>query len=408
MLRAEAQRNHTFTDNLGVGDFDLPERGYSQTRNESVLRGSIAGSIRKSMFNEFRAQWRTEDARVRSDSRPAGRARPERVQYRRRADRRQRAACTTSWSPTISTSRSGVTRSGRACNSKAAATTPTIRRNAGGTFTFAGLDAFNAGAPTTFTRNVGDPLVDVTQVQAGLYIQDDFRARKDLTISGGVRQEIQSHIGGFHLAPRGGIAWSPFKSGKTTVRGGAGSSSTGSTRRPTSRPCSSTARTSRSKRSCSPAIPNPTVGGQAQRLPPGRVQLAHDLEQPRTARSDAPASSSSCRATCDCKAMYIHRQRRQHPARGVNINAPRRRMAGGRIRRRDRSTEIESVGLVTFDALSLNFNYMKPAAAVLPRGELHVRRSVNETDSAFEPAGRQLQPGGRAGPVAATTRGTAS
>ena len=29
------QRNHTFTDNLGVGDFDLPERGYSQTRTEN-------------------------------------------------------------------------------------------------------------------------------------------------------------------------------------------------------------------------------------------------------------------------------------------------------------------------------------------------------------------------------------
>ena len=46
MLRAEAQRNHVRLQNLGVGDFDLPERGYGQTRDEQILRGSLAGSIR--------------------------------------------------------------------------------------------------------------------------------------------------------------------------------------------------------------------------------------------------------------------------------------------------------------------------------------------------------------------------
>src|SRR5262249_22429013 len=46
-LRLEAQRNHGFTDNLGVGDFDLSERGYDQTRNEWLFRASVAGSPRK-------------------------------------------------------------------------------------------------------------------------------------------------------------------------------------------------------------------------------------------------------------------------------------------------------------------------------------------------------------------------
>src|SRR5262245_42497276 len=60
-LRFEAQRSHTATDNLGVGDFDLVERGFRQTRNEWLVRASTSGSIRKSLFNEFRFQLRSED-----------------------------------------------------------------------------------------------------------------------------------------------------------------------------------------------------------------------------------------------------------------------------------------------------------------------------------------------------------
>ena len=96
------------------------------------------------------------------------------------------------------------------------------RRNTAGTFTFASLEAYAAGQPTTFTRNTGNPEVEIAQAQLGLYVQDDIRVRKDLTLSAGLRQEYQSNIGGFHLAPRAGLAWSPFRSGRTTIRGGGG------------------------------------------------------------------------------------------------------------------------------------------------------------------------------------------
>jgi outer membrane receptor protein involved in Fe transport len=65
------------------------------------------------------------------------------------------------------------------------------RRNASGTFTFADLTAFNTARPTTFTRNVGDPRVSIAQAQTGIYVQDDYRARKELTLSAGVRGEFQ-------------------------------------------------------------------------------------------------------------------------------------------------------------------------------------------------------------------------
>ena len=38
-----------------------------------------------------------------------------------------------------------------------------------------------------------------------------------------MRQEFQTHLDDrWNLAPRGGLTWSPFKSGKTTIRAGGG------------------------------------------------------------------------------------------------------------------------------------------------------------------------------------------
>jgi hypothetical protein len=92
-----------------------------------------------------------------------------------------------------------------------------------GTFVFPSLADFDAGRPATYTQRIGNPLVDFAQLQTGLFAQDDWRARKNLTISGGVRLELQTNLDDrVNVAPRGGLTWSPFKNGKTTVRAGGG------------------------------------------------------------------------------------------------------------------------------------------------------------------------------------------
>ena len=97
------------------------------------------------------------------------------------------------------------------------------RTNYLGTFTFTSLADYEAGRPAAYSQRTGNPLVRYSQWQAGLFIQDDWRARKNLTVNGGVRQEFQTHLSDhWNLAPRGGITWSPFKNGKTTVRAGGG------------------------------------------------------------------------------------------------------------------------------------------------------------------------------------------
>ena len=89
-------------------------------------------------------------------------------------------------------------------NSKPAVIAATSRPIAFGTFQFADLTAFEAGLPTQFTQRIGDPTVKYRQYQFGWYIQDDFRVRKNLTLSYGVRHELQNHVRGSSTSRR---AW---------------------------------------------------------------------------------------------------------------------------------------------------------------------------------------------------------
>src|SRR5262249_51701129 len=81
-------------------------------------------------------------------------------------------------------------------------------RNFGGSFIFPSLAAFEAGLPTTYSRRIGEPSVSYSQYQAGWYWQDDVRLRKNLTLSFGLRQELQNHVNDMNnLAPRFAFAW---------------------------------------------------------------------------------------------------------------------------------------------------------------------------------------------------------
>lgn len=111
--------------------------------------------------------------------------------------------------------------------------------NFNGTYTFSSLAQYRAVLngervdptdptsalvrPTQFTINQGDPSLQFSQYQAAWFTQDDWRIKPNLTISLGVRHEFQSNLSDKNnFAPRLGIAWSPFKDRKTTIRLGGG------------------------------------------------------------------------------------------------------------------------------------------------------------------------------------------
>jgi Carboxypeptidase regulatory-like domain len=83
------------------------------------------------------------------------------------------------------------------------------------------------GMPSQFSITTGSPYLNVKMVDAGFYAMDDWRLRPNLTLSLGLRYEIQNHLADYsNVAPRFGFAWSPGagKTGrsKTVIRGGSG------------------------------------------------------------------------------------------------------------------------------------------------------------------------------------------
>ena len=95
-----------------------------------------------------------------------------------------------------------------------------------GTFTFNSLTDYLNNNPSQFTRTFGVPSATVNYVDVGVYAEDDWRIRPNLTLSYGLRLESQNQIGDHaDWAPRIGIAWglgSGKSAPKTVLRAGFG------------------------------------------------------------------------------------------------------------------------------------------------------------------------------------------
>jgi hypothetical protein len=121
-----------------------------------------------------------------------------------------------------------------------------------GIWNFDGVQGFLTNQPTKFNGGIASTLSprNLRQTLFGAYIQDDWRARSNLTLNLGLRYEMSSvisetsgklanlrdirdataHLGNPFFSnptlkdfePRFGFAWDPWRNGKTAVRGGIG------------------------------------------------------------------------------------------------------------------------------------------------------------------------------------------
>lgn len=79
----------------------------------------------------------------------------------------------------------------------------------------------NGGGASQFSLTTGTPLAKVSMIDVGLFADDTWQARRNLTLSYGLRFESQSHMPDhFDVAPRLGFAWGMTKG--TVLRGGYG------------------------------------------------------------------------------------------------------------------------------------------------------------------------------------------
>jgi hypothetical protein len=222
MARFSFTRTGSTSNNLGVGAYDLPERAYGTTSTDNQFRMTENGPLGRRFFSESRLQvhWadsasssavelptvRVLDAFTRGGAQQAG----------GRNVLEFEAASDLDYVRGKHSMRTGLVLEGGRYHSDE-------RINYLGTYTFASLNAFDAGLPASFTRRTGDPTIQYTNLQVGVYGQDDFRLFKSLLLSYGLRYEAQTLIADqMNFSPRVTISWSPFKSGKTTFRAGYG------------------------------------------------------------------------------------------------------------------------------------------------------------------------------------------
>ena len=91
----------------------------------------------------------------------------------------------------------------------------------GQTTTISGIEQYRrallgltGGTPTTYQLTSGTPLVPLTQVQLSLYTQDVMKVSQHLSVTAGLRYQLESTPDSFaNVRPRLGLLWSPDKKG---------------------------------------------------------------------------------------------------------------------------------------------------------------------------------------------------
>ncbi len=258
---------NTKADNVGASDFSLPERAFSRSNTTQTLQVTETAILSPAMMNETRFQYiRTRGEQdgnnviptiVVQDAFISG---GSQVGLAHNNEDRWELQNYSTWTRGRHILRFGVRLRG-------VKITDFSPQNFGGTFTFSGgdaplLDANNqivlnaqnqpilipitsleryrrtllfqgnpnlrelGGGVTQFSRAGGNPEASVTQTDMGLFVQDEWRIRPNLTFTAGLRYERQTNISSnYNFAPRLFFAWAP---GGTSVGGGPGGPSSSS------------------------------------------------------------------------------------------------------------------------------------------------------------------------------------
>ncbi len=355
-LRFEYRREQDARENQGVGNFDLPERAFTRTGTEHRFRTSLQGLFGGRILNESRVQLDINE----SESRSLSNAPTIRVidaftrggagVGSRNTTKSLQFANDTDFTRGLHVIRTGVLLEVSNFNEF-------DTRNSAGTFTFSSLENYNLGRPDTFTQRLGAAETSFTYYQLGLYLQDDIRLNRTLSISLGARQEMQSYVNDrLNVMPRVGFTWNPGGS-RTAIRGGYGIFHDWYEANLHDQTIRVNGDLQRDLLILDPGFPDPAGGLESEVLPGGRVQASPDLELPFVEQAsigiDRPIGEFLTLQTS------YQWQRGHNQLRSRNINAPdefgvRPDPTAGTI------TQIESTGRMANDRFTVNASYRVP------------------------------------------------
>lgn len=395
-LRAEYQRRSQDRGNLGVGDFELPEHAYTSNNVTDTLRLRNTRVLGKKMFSELKFEFvqSTSENTSLNDS-PTLRVLEAFTgggagQTGVREGRQFLVDQSLDFTIHKHALRTGLL-------FEAAQWDSTQQSNANGTYTFSSLEDFQAGLARTFTRRVGDPDVSYTQYQVGWYLQDDFRLTKNLQLSLGLRQELQTHVGDkFNLAPRAAFTWTVAK---TNVRGGWGvfydwfESNT----------YEQTVRVD-GVRQVDEIVVNPTyplsASAAGTSLPGSRIQVAPSLDQPIVQQASI-GFDKNLKPWLGVRADYMW-TRGSGMLRSINVNAPvdgvRPDPTVGNV------TEISSTGKRAQDRISVGFNMRVPSRRIFGNVMYQWANTRNNADNPLSLPADSTNPDADWGPAAQDMR----
>jgi hypothetical protein len=396
-LQAEYSRRDNRRNNLGVADFDLPERAFKQTSTVNTMRVRHTDVIGKKLFTEFRLGLVQNTASTRSaselptirviDAFASGSAGQGGDRESREIELAQNFDFSIGRKHSL---RAGFLFEGGWWDSDQ-------RANMFGTYTFTSLEAYNARRPSTYSIRTGDPVVSYSQYKAGWYFQDDFRIGRNLQASLGVRQEVQTQVSDrWNISPRAAATWSATK--KTTVRFGYGIFYDWYE----AQFYEQTIRVDGTHQ-LDQIIQNPSFpigSGTGTILPPSIIRANASLDQP-IIQQGSIGLERPLTTWMDFRSDYMW-TRGDHSLRSINVNAPingvRPNAAAGNI------TEIQSTGRRASDRFTVALNARQMTRRIVGMVMYQYANARNFADSPVSAPADSNNPDADWGPSAQDVR----
>src|SRR5437588_9552239 len=207
-LMVRYQFTHNREENNGVGQLALPSQAFHQTGTENEIRISDTQILSPHAANETRFEW--ERGATDQNALVLGSTINVLGQFTEGGNPLGNSSVVTNHYElqnytSINKGNHFMRLGGRL---RATANSSLSTQNFNGTYTFDSLAAFQSGTPRQLIIVTGNPLVENTFVDAGIYGEDDWKIRPNMTLSYGLRFETQN---GIHdhgdWAPRVSFAW---------------------------------------------------------------------------------------------------------------------------------------------------------------------------------------------------------